>query len=258
MNGKRTIFTTLFALLVFVAMASFLAGNARAQQTQQPPSGAEEVQVQYEHSKVVYVEGNHLVTERPDGMLEAVLVPEDARFHMGDQVLTVHNLKPGMMLTDTITTTIKPMLLTRVEVTGGTIFHVNGERVTIRDANFKLHTYRIPSWSKVMIYGHPTSIYELQAGMPISATILTEEPVTMAERSTKTTVTPAPEPPAKAEPPANEAQPAEEEAAPAPEPEPQPAPAELPKTASPIPLIGLLGLLSLVGSFGLKAVRKTL
>jgi cell division septation protein DedD len=256
MNGKRTIFTTLFGLLAFVAMASFLAGSARAQQTQQKPSGTEEIEVQYEHSKVVYVEGNHLVTEKPDGMLEAVLVPEDARFHMGDQVLTVHDLKPGMLLTDTITTTIKPMLLTRVDVTGGTIFHVNGERITIRDANFKLHTYRIPSWSKVMIEGEPMSIYDLRAGMPIQATILTEEPISVAERSTRTTVTPAPEPAAKAEPPATEAQPVEEEAAP--QPEPQPAPTELPKTASPIPLIGLLGLLSLAASFGLKAARKTL
>lgn len=42
--------------------------------------------------------------------------------------------------------------------------------------------------------------------------------------------------------------------APAPAPEPQAAPAPaLPKTASPFPLIGLLGLLSLVGGFGLRA-----
>jgi hypothetical protein len=49
--------------------------------------------------------------------------------------------------------------------------------------------------------------------------------------------------------------PAPQEAAPAPEPAPAPAPQELPKTASPYPLIGLAGLLSL-GLFGLiRAVR---
>jgi len=44
------------------------------------------------------------------------------------------------------------------------------------------------------------------------------------------------------------------EAAPAPAPA---APAELPKTASPLPLIGLLGTLALLLSFGLKAIRST-
>jgi LPXTG-motif cell wall-anchored protein len=37
---------------------------------------------------------------------------------------------------------------------------------------------------------------------------------------------------------------------------PEPAPAELPKTASSLPLIGLLGLLLLVSSLGLRKARK--
>lgn len=57
---------------------------------------------------------------------------------------------------------------------------------------------------------------------------------------------PAPEPAPEPAPPA---------AAPAPAPAPEPAPA-LPKTASPFPLIGLLGLLSLVGGFGLRAFER--
>lgn len=257
MNAKRSIWMQLFGLLVFASMASFLAAGANAQQTQQRSNGPESVQVQYQHSTVVLVEGNHLVTKMPDGRLEAVLVPEDARFHMGDQALSVHELKPGMKLTETITTTMKPELLTKVEVTGGTVWHVNGELVTIRDANNKLHTYRIPSWTKVEIYGDKLSVYNLKAGMPINASILTEEPVTIAERTSRTTVTPAPEP--TPEPQAEQPAPTpQREAAPPPEPEPQPAPAELPKTASPIPFIGLLGLLSLAASFGFRVARKSL
>ena len=53
--------------------------------------------------------------------------------------------------------------------------------------------------------------------------------------------------------------PAPEAAAPAPEPAPQaPAPAAptLPKTASPLPMIGLLGLLSMMGAFGLRLLDR--
>jgi hypothetical protein len=255
MNAKRSKWMQLFGLLVFAAMASFLAGSASAQQTQQKSNGAEEIQVQYNHSKVVLVEGNHLVTKTADGKLEAVFVPDDFQFHMGDQALSVHELKPGMTITETVTTTTKPELLTTVEVTGGTIWHVAGDRVTIKDANNKLHTYVIPPWSKVQIYGERLSVYNLKAGMAINTTIFTEKPITIAEVTSKTTVTPAPEPPKKAEPEPAVEQPAQEAAPP---PEPQPAPAQLPKTASPIPLIGLLGLLSLAASFGFRVARKSL
>ena len=71
---------------------------------------------------------------------------------------------------------------------------------------------------------------------------------------------PAPEPPAETA----EAQPAptpepqaQQEAAPAAEPAPQPStPSSLPKTGSPMPLIGLIGLLSLGGAAGLRLVAR--
>jgi hypothetical protein len=52
--------------------------------------------------------------------------------------------------------------------------------------------------------------------------------------------------------------PAPEAAAPAPEPAPEaPAPApELPKTAGPLPAIGLLGMLSMMGAFGLRLLNR--
>jgi len=52
--------------------------------------------------------------------------------------------------------------------------------------------------------------------------------------------------------------PAPEAAAPAPEPAPEAAPAapELPKTAGPLPDIGLLGMLSMMGAFGLRLLDR--
>ena len=42
-----------------------------------------------------------------------------------------------------------------------------------------------------------------------------------------------------------------------PPPAPAPAPQALPKTASPLPLIGLLGLISLAGFFSLRLIRES-
>lgn len=76
-----------------------------------------------------------------------------------------------------------------------------------------------------------------------------ESPVTSVEPSPVTSTQPEPAPVAAEAAPTPEPAPQEPvAAAPAPAPEPQPAePAELPHTASVMPLLGLLGLVSLVG-----------
>jgi hypothetical protein len=72
------------------------------------------------------------------------------------------------------------------------------------------------------------------------------------------TPTPAPEEPApQAEQPAPLEQPQTEQAAPAPEPAPEP-PKQLPKTASSMPLVGLIGILSLGAAASLRVISKRL
>jgi len=75
-------------------------------------------------------------------------------------------------------------------------------------------------------------------------------PVAVAAKNEPTIIAaPEPEP---------EPAPAPEAAAPAPEPAPEaPAPApELPKTAGPLPEIGLIGMLSMMGAFGLRLLDR--
>src|SRR5580698_8122462 len=79
-----------------------------------------------------------------------------------------------------------------------------------------------------------------------------------AYTKTETTVAevaPAPAPAPEAAPVAPAPAPAPVEASPAPEPQPAPVPAELPHTASSVPLIGLIGLVSMVGFFALRSNR---
>ena len=103
-----------------------------------------------------------------------------------------------------------------------------------------------------MVDGQETDAFGLKKGMIVSATKVVEEPISVVEQQRKLTGTMPPPPPAP---------PADvpiliATAEPTPLPAPA-APAELPKTASPLPLIGLLGTLALLLSFGLKAIRNT-
>lgn len=242
--------TRLVGLVAFAAMASFLAGSAWAQQktVEEQSAGPNRIEVQLKHSTVVLVEGNHLVTRLHDGTLEAILVPEDFRFHMDGQTLSVHQLQPGMILTETVRTTERPTIVRTVEIHEGTIWHVQGQYVSIREKDTnKVRRLHVPGWATVMVDGEELSVQDLRPDMTVNATFITEEPVNVTTTQSRTDVRP----------PAEEAKPVVEqhpvttqlEEKTATEPETQAEPAELPATASPLPLIALLGLLSLSVSF---------
>ncbi len=258
MNRTYMHWTRFLGFLALAAAACLFVGNAQAQQkktVERMPAGPHQTQVTMHHSTVVAVEGNHLVVRRSSGVVEALEVPESFVFHMEGRTLSVHELQPGMIITETVTTITKPMIVKTVQIDHGTIWHASGENITIRDKNNKLTEYRIPSWAKVEVEGVEQSVFDLRRGMQVTATIITEEPMDVVERETRTTVRHPAQPtrPAVAEqPPVQqpaEAQPAEEAAA-------QPPARELPKTASPLPLIGLLGFFSLAASLGLRMLRK--
>jgi LPXTG-motif cell wall-anchored protein len=115
--------------------------------------------------------------------------------------------------------------------------------------------FKIPKGQKFTVDGQEMDAFGLKKGMKISATKIVEEPVTQVEHERQLTGTmPPPPPPPPADAPilvAVVVPPPAPAAAAA-------APAELPKTGSPLPLIGLLGMLSLFSSIGLGLLRKAI
>jgi LPXTG-motif cell wall-anchored protein len=101
--------------------------------------------------------------------------------------------------------------------------------------------------------------FGLKKGMKISATKVVEVPETIVTQNRKVTGTmPPPPPPPPADQPVlivvvNEPAPAPVAAAAA-----EPAPAALPKTASSIPLLAVLGLCFIAMAFGVKLLRRSL
>src|SRR6478752_3151803 len=218
-------------------------------------SGQPAVETQVERGQIVTVNGNDLVVKMEDGSLRHFAnVPESAKVTVEGKELGIHDLKPGMKLERTITTTTTPKTITTTQTVTGTVSQVTPPNaVTLRLEDGTTQRFNIPKGQKFTVDGQETDAFGLRKGMKISATKVVEEPQTVVDQQKQVTGTmpPPPEPPA-----AN--QPILVASAPAPAP-PVTAKAEepekLPNTATPIPLLGLVGLLSLVSGAGLWVRR---
>ena len=90
--------------------------------------------------EVLSVEGNTLVVKLPEGTREMV-VADDFRFTINGQPMSVHQLKPGMKGTATITTTTTVTPVTVTEVKNGTVVQATGSSIIVRtDEGFKSFT----------------------------------------------------------------------------------------------------------------------
>ena len=204
--------------------------------------------------EVIAVDGSNLVVKLPDGTRE-LTVPDDFRFTVDGQQLSVHDLKPGMKGTATITTKTTMHPVTVTEVKNGTVRQVTGSNVMVQtEQGFKNFTQGDLDKRGVKIYkdGKVAELSDLHAGDKLSATIVTARPPrAVTEKEVQATL-------ARAE----SGAPSAAQAAPAPAAaatsgsEAAPPARKLPKTASPIPLVGLVGVLSLFFGVALTIRRR--
>ena len=194
------------------------------------------------------MDGNRVVAKLPEGTKELV-VPADFRFTVNGQPLSVQELKPGMKGTATITTTTTVTPVTVTEVKNGTVVRQTGGSIIVQTAEgYKSFTQGDVDKRGVTILrdGKVVTVAELREGNKLTATIVTSQPpkiVTEKEVQLIPAAAGTAAAPAKA--------PASASAA-----ESGAAPETLPKTASPMPLLGLLGAASLVTGMGLTALRR--
>lgn len=264
MDSSRFKFTlTLLALAMFVL---FCATSILAQETTKTTeqTGQAQQEVSIHRGEVVYVSGNDLVVKDLDsGELKEFVVPDSARATVDGKEVSVHDLKPGMTLERTITTVTNPKLVTKVTTIQGQIWQVNPPRhVILRMPDGQNKEYRIPENQKFIVEGKEVDAFHLRQGQNVTATVITEVPVTeVSQNQTVTGTAPlaAPETPPMQGALLIDESFAEHAATPAPpqggamaqnagEPEKtETATAEnkprLPQTGSALPLLTLLGLL---------------
>jgi hypothetical protein len=120
--------------------------------------------------------------------------------------------------------------------------------------------FKIPNGQKFMIEGQETDAFGLRKGMKVDAHMVTETPETVVAQQVQRTGTMPPPPP----PPKQDVPILVLVAIPTPAPAPtvetaaaEPAPTKLPKTASDLPLVGLLGALLCAISLAAIAIRTT-
>src|SRR6185503_15545804 len=209
--------------------------------------------------EVVSVDGNTLVVKLPEGTRE-ISVPDDFKFIVDGQPMTVRELKPGMAGMATITTRTKSTPVTVTEVKNGEVVMAGGGSIFVRtpDGQTKAFTQSDVDKRGIKIVrdGKPAQVSDFRQGDQLSATIVTTKPPrVVTEKEVQAALAkPAAPSAAAAAPRAPAAQAAPAAPAPA-EPAPQTARA-LPKTASAQPLIALIGLSSLLLGLTLTIRRR--
>jgi hypothetical protein len=245
-------------LLAAGACLAFAIGvNAQVNTTTSETEGEATHKVQVEHGTVASVNGNHLFVRMEDGSLRDIPnVPEAARAFVDGKELSVHELKPGMKLEHTITTTSTPKTVTTVQTVTGKVFHIQPpSRVILRLEDGTNQSFNIPKGQKFNIDGQMVDAWGLKKGMNVSATKVVETPVNVVTQNRRVTgsAPPPPDPPADAPILVATTQPPAPAAA---APPTEVAAQELPKTASPLPLTGLLGLLCIGLSLAMRKLDR--
>ena len=248
------------ASLVIGTMFALAVGTAaQVQTTTDTQHGTPTQKVTVVRGEVERVSGNNVWVKMEDGQIRHFAnVPDSTRVTVDGKELGVRDLQPGMKLERTTITTTTPRTVTTVQTVTGKVFHVSPpKRVILTMENGENQQFTVPDGQKFTIDGQETDVWKLKKGMKVTATKVTEVPETVVEHERKLTGTMPPPPPPI---PADNTPiliavitiPGPAPAAPA----AAPAPAELPKTGSPVPLIGLLGLLLTGFSLGFKLIRR--
>jgi len=213
---------------------------------------------------VVYVSGNSCVIKADDGTLRHFdNVPDSVTVTVDGKQLNIHQLQPGMTVERQTITTTTPKIITTIKTVSGTVWFINPPNsVILTMDNGKNQEFKIPTGQKFTVNGQVTDAFGLRKGMKVDAQQVIEQPATVVAQIVKRTGTMPPPPPAPKPDvaililvpvPAPAPAPVETAAA-----APEPAPTKLPKTASELPLIGLLGVLFCGLSLAIMAIRGTM
>jgi hypothetical protein len=224
----------LIAAIASMAPATAFAQSSATTTTQRVKTGV-----------VQSVYGNHVVVQEADGLHEYA-VPEGYKFQMNGQDLTVADLKPGMKINATINEKVTIQDVVSTQVISGQVMQVAPGGFVVKDPKGELKSYNNKDAAgndlTLVRNGQEVAFSDIKVGDRLNATIVTKyPPQKITQRSVVSDVTPAPQPP-----------PAPAAAAP-------PVLAQratLPKTGSPLPLVGLLAGIALATALVLRGAIR--
>jgi len=269
---KTTTRGILIGSCVVLLGSALLAQSKMPQTRKEAIKGSEVTTTQEVSGTVLAVEGGTLVCRLNSGEIRSFTPPEGRRFIIDGKDVGLSDLKVGTRLHATVATT-KTSIMDRTTTVGtGKVWFVSGNTVILTLPNNENRMYKVAESYRFIVDGQKATVHDLRKGMTVSAEKIVEEP--RVEIASNTTVTgsapPPPRPVVVAE---NRPSPMAPAASPAPAPT-RAAPAaaapaaeptatasasssasSLPKTGSPLPLIGLLGFLCTGASLAIRRLR---
>jgi hypothetical protein len=177
--------------------------GAQLQTTTSVQSGQSKEVVRVDRGEVVAVEGNDLIVKMEDGsMRHFENIPESAKITVDGKQLGTHDLKPGMKLQRTITTTTTPQVVTTIETVKGKVWYIAAPSTMIlKLENGTNQSFKIPKDQKFNVDGQMVDAFGLKKGMVLTATKIVEVPVSVVSQERSVTGT-MPTPPVASETPA--------------------------------------------------------
>ena len=179
MKAREAIVTALAVLC--------MTGAAYAQATSQTErvKGEAKVETVKMTGTVMAVRDNWLLAKmQPLGNYSLFKVQPGREFMIDGQTKHIGDLKPGTVLTATVTTTTQPVTVRTISSLTGKVWWVQGNYVILTLANGENKEYNVPESFKFIVAGKPASVAELKVGMDVSATKIVEEPHTEISETT--------------------------------------------------------------------------
>jgi hypothetical protein len=198
------------------------------------------VKQQLKSGVVQTVAGNKVVLQEADGLHEYNL-PDGFKFQLDGRDVGVDEIKPGMKVDAVITDRITTRVVQVTRVTSGTVMQVAPGGIVIKNnESGALKSYNFKDEAGNDIYfardGKQVSLRDVKKGDILTGTVVTTlPPQTTTQRTARARATaPAETPPTTVA---------------------AATPIHLPRTASPLPLVGLLAVLSAGIALALRTLR---
>jgi len=212
---------------------------------------AQEQTIEIKSGEVLAVSGNLLTVSTPEGVKQ-FNIPPDFTFNLEGRQVKVSELKPGTKLAALIRTTTTPVELTSTEIRHGTVVYTNGSTLVVKDEQGEMKKFTDQDLRNrgVIIEkdGQPVSAGSLKAGDEVSALVVTKYPPQVVTQQDVAVLAKSPAPPPPPPPARDASEPVLVHV-------PPPTPA-MPKTASALPLVALIGAALLVVGLGMRLLSR--
>ena len=260
MNSVSVIRKSLVLASVILCLAFAVSTVAQVQTKTTTTTLQPTHEVTVESGEVVAVEGNDLFVKMSDGTLRHFPnVPESAKVTVDGKQLGIHELQPGMKLERTTVKTTTPQVVTTIQTVTGKVWHVSPPlSVILTLENGENQSFKIPEGQKFTVNGLEKDAWGRKKGMLVSATKIVETPLTAVSQQTQLTGTMPAGAPVLIAKGAPTVAPSSDGSAVAPSAGGTTTTAsnQLPKTGSNMPLLAMIGLLSMSVALGSRFLRR--